>query len=127
MSSDDARVTIYFDGACPLCRAEIDHYRSLDDENRLCFIDAAVSDAPLGPALTQTAALARFHVREETGALLSGASAFVRVWQSLPRWRWAARLARLPGALFVLEIGYRASLIIRPWIARIVSRRMARL
>ena len=47
--------------------------------------------------LSRQQALARFHVRRADGRLVSGAAAFVSLWQQLPRWRWAARLAGLPG------------------------------
>ncbi len=64
----------------------------------------------------------RFHVRAGDGRLLSGAAAFVEVWARLPRWRWAARAASIPGALTVLEWGYRRFLPIRPLISRLFDR-----
>lgn len=123
MADGEDRVTVYYDGTCPLCRAEIGHYRSIDEQNRLCFIDASAEASPLGSDLERKEALARFHVRDESGRLLSGAAAFVRVWETLPRWRWAARMARVPGVLWLLEIGYRVSLVVRPRIARFSVKR----
>ena len=49
----------------------------------------------------------RFHVLAGNGRLVSGAIAFVDVWRRLPRWRWAARVASLPGAMTILEFGCR--------------------
>lgn len=60
----------------------------------------------------------RFHVRARDGRVLSGAAAFVEVWTRLPRWRWAARAASLPGALIALEWGYRCFLPVRPFLSR---------
>jgi hypothetical protein len=37
------------------------------------------------------------------GRVLSGAAAFVEVWTRLPKWRWAARAASLPGAIPALD------------------------
>jgi len=34
-------LTVYFDGACPLCRREIAHYRSRDRAARIAFLDIA--------------------------------------------------------------------------------------
>jgi predicted DCC family thiol-disulfide oxidoreductase YuxK len=70
----------------------------------------------------------RFHVRAGDGRVLSGAAAFVEVWSRLPRWRWAARAASLPGALAALELGYRMFLPLRPIISgffRRIRRRRA--
>jgi predicted DCC family thiol-disulfide oxidoreductase YuxK len=64
----------------------------------------------------------RFHVRASDGSVLSGAAAFVEVWTRLPKWRWAARAASLPGALAALELGYRMFLPVRPIISRVFGR-----
>ncbi len=47
MQSDDQSLTVYFDGACPLCRMEIDHYRKQDSAGKICFLDVSRSDQPL--------------------------------------------------------------------------------
>ena len=60
----------------------------------------------------------RFHVRASDGRVLSGAAAFVEVWTRLPRWRWAARFAGLPGVTPLLEVGYRLFLPIRPYLSK---------
>jgi hypothetical protein len=41
----------------------------------------------------------------------------------LPGWRWAARVAALPGVLPTLELGYRLFLPIRPYISRLAGRK----
>jgi len=113
--------TVYFDGSCPLCRAEIDYYRRKDDAGALCFVDVSQSPDTLAEGLTRQAAMERFHVRAPDGQLLSGAVAFVAVWQRLPAWRWAARAAALPGALRILELGYRLFLPVRPVLSRLAG------
>ena len=64
----------------------------------------------------------RFHVRASDGRVLSGAAAFVEVWTRLPKWRWAARAAALPGVLTTLEFGYRMFLPVRPFISHSYGR-----
>ena len=117
MQPDD-KPTVFYDGSCPLCRAEIDLYRRQDADGRVCFVDVSAADAPLDPRLTSEAAMARFHVRTADGALRSGAAAFVTLWSALPAWRLAARIARFPGVTPLLELGYRAFLPVRPRLSR---------
>ena len=119
--------TIYFDGSCPLCSFEIDHYASCVGGDKLGFVDVSRNDARLGADLTSDTAMRRFHVRRSDGSLVSGAWAFVEVWDTLPGWQWAARVVKIRGVLPVLEVGYRAFLLIRPFISKAVGRLSARL
>lgn len=114
-----APLTVYYDGACPLCAAEIRLYRRCRGAERLAWIDVS-TDGPsdLGPGLTRMAARARFHVRDAEGRLASGAAAFLLLWSHLPAWRLLARLRHVPGLPWIAERAYRAFLPLRPWLAR---------
>ncbi len=122
MASERSKSTVYFDGSCPLCTAEVGYYRRKDKAEALCFID--VSDAASLPpdGISRQGAMERFHVRAGDGRVLSGAAAFVEVWARLPNWQWAARAAALPGALAGLEMGYRLFLRFRPFVSRLFGR-----
>ena len=114
-ASTDTAPCVYFDGGCPLCSKEIATYRAARGADQLRWVDAqACDEAALGPALDRKVALARLHVRLADGSLLSGAAAFVAIWQRLPAFRLLAWLARVPGALLLMEGAYRAFLKIRP-------------
>lgn len=121
MSNCD-KLTIYFDGSCPLCRAEIGHYMKQDRSEAFDTTDVSRPEALCGPDLDRAVAIKRFHVRRADGTLVSGAAAFVEIWEQLPRWRWAARIARVPGMLTVLELSYRAFLPVRPWVSALFGR-----
>jgi len=112
------RTTIYYDGACPLCRAEIAQYARQDTACALDLVDASDPAATLPPELDRDTALGRFHVTAADGRLLSGAEAFVEVWRRLPGWQALARVARLPGATPAMEGLYRAFLHLRPGVVR---------
>ena len=88
-----SKTTAYYDGNCPLCRAEIDMYRKQDTDNRIKLIDVSVTDVGLPAGLDRIKAMARFHVMSTNGRLVSGAEAFIEVWRQLPSWRWVATVS----------------------------------
>lgn len=115
-------VTVYYDGACPLCVAEMAHYRRQDREGRLRLIDVSQGDAALPSGLSRQAALARLHVVDSEGRLRSGAAAFAALWRAVPAWVWLGRIAqtRLAGSL--LEGLYRLFLPVRPVVSGLARR-----
>ena len=122
MPDQPLKSTVYFDGACPLCRTEIVYYRKVDQDSALCFVDVSDIGAETPDGVSQSQAMARFHVRASDGRVLSGAAAFVEVWARLPKWRWAAKFASLPGVRVALEFGYSLFLPVRPLISRMFAR-----
>ncbi|MEM9288164.1 MAG: DUF393 domain-containing protein [Pseudomonadota bacterium] len=113
--------TVYFDGSCPLCTVEIKHYASRENGESLDFVDVSAGTRALGPGLDADAAMRRFHVRLPDGSLLSGARAFIAIWETLPGWRWLATVAQVPGVPTLLEGAYRVFLPIRPILSRIAQ------
>jgi predicted DCC family thiol-disulfide oxidoreductase YuxK len=123
-------LTVFYDGACPLCTAEIGLYRGCRGAERIAFVDvAAAGGGPVAPGLDRAAALKRFHVRSADGSLASGAAGFGYLWLALPGWRWLGRIVLLPGILQVTELTYRGFLKVRPalqWIWRVKAAVRAR-
>ena len=115
-------LTVFYDGACPLCRAEMGIYRNCAGADRIAFVDvAAAPDGAIVPGLDKADALKRFHVRGADGAVMSGAAGFAALWMRLPRWRLIGRFLHRPAVMPIAEFGYRAFLVVRPalqWIAR---------
>ncbi len=88
--------------------------KNIDTHQSLKFLDVSVNDCSSNGVLSQKDAMARFHVLTSDGKLLSGAKAFVEVWQGLPRWRLLAKVFSFPGLTALLELVYRIFLLLRP-------------
>jgi predicted DCC family thiol-disulfide oxidoreductase YuxK len=103
--TEKADLTVCYNGACPVCRAEVEHYRRLADADagaRLHFLDVAADPAGAAPrGLAGEAPFRRLHAVSPDGRVLAGVEAFAAVWERLPRYRWLAKLVRRPvvGAL----------------------------
>ena len=111
------KLIVWHDGGCPLCRREIALMRRLDRRSAIHFVDvtsAPASVCPIDPAEM----LARFHVSEEEGRLLSGAAAFAAMWRAIPLLRPLGLAARSPWLLALLERLYLRFLHYRPWLQR---------
>ena len=115
-----ARCEVFFDGSCPLCRAEIGLYRTSGSQARFTNI-ADETTAP--PAeISREQAMKRFHVRRSDGRLVSGAAAFAELWKATPGWRWLGHVAALPPLVWIAEGAYRLFLLVRPAVQRAVRR-----
>lgn len=122
MNDAAPRVTVLYDGACPLCRREIGVYQRSAGAGAIRWQDVSVPGTEPG-CITREDALRRFHVIDGEGRIRSGADAFITLWLSLPRWRWIGRLASLPPLPWLLERAYRGFLRVRPSIQRLAARR----
>ncbi len=108
------RLTLYYDGGCPVCTREVGFYQRRCGAERIKWVNLAqCADAELGTDLSREAAYARLHARLPDGELVSGARAFAALWQALPAFRLAGRVAALPGVVHALDWGYRGFLKLR--------------
>ena len=113
------RLTVWFDGACPLCRREIGLMQRLDRQSAIHFVD--VSDGAEGACpIDRQELLQRFHAQERDGPILVGAPAFAAMWRAIPVLRPLGILARWPPVLAFLHLAYRGFLKIRPTFQRLL-------
>jgi len=121
-SGADCRPVAFYDGGCGLCRREVAHYRVIDRDNRIEWVDIN-SDRRLLDMLgvSHEQAMKRMHVLGADGVLRDGAAAFVALWSALPYYRVIARLIYLTRTTGLLDAAYRR---FAPWR---YARRRARL
>ncbi len=99
---------VFYDGGCPLCRREIQHYRRLDRLRRLRWVDITREPARVVRyGLTVEQAMRRFHVLDRFGCWQTGVSAFLELWSHLPYYRWMACVVRVLRLRRPLELLYR--------------------
>ncbi len=113
-------LTVWYDGACPLCIREIALMRRLDKRRAINFVDVAPKDAAC--PIDRTLLLARFHAQEAGQPVVSGAAAFAAMWRTIPVLRPLGLVARNAMVLALLERTYTAFLKFRPRLQRLAAR-----
>lgn len=104
-------LTVYYDGACPVCRREIGFYQRRTGGD-VAYCDVATEACP-APDLGREQALQRFHVRLPDGGLVSGAAAFLALWRATPGLRLPARLLSAAPVVALLDVAYGGFLRLR--------------
>ena len=103
----ESRVTMLYDGSCPLCSREVNHYRKIDRHGAVNWVDIALDQTILNQHnITFEAAMRHLHVLTVNGSIVKGAYAFAEIWRALPYYRYLAKLVSLPGVLPVLNRAY---------------------
>ena len=119
MADPMTSVTVWYDGACPLCIREIALMRRLDKREAIHFVDVAPEEAAC--PVDRTLLLARFHAQESGQSVVSGAAAFAAMWRAIPVLRPLGLVARNGVVLALLERIYMAFLKVRPRLQRLVT------
>lgn len=127
-------LTLFFDGACPICQLEMDRLRERDGLKRLVFTDIAqpgFDPAPWGATLTDMQAL--IHAARPDGSLVIGVEALHLAYTAVGLGHWTLP-GMLPGlkplaerayALFARR-RYQTSALLMPWLTRLAAARALR-
>ncbi|MGB5439958.1 MAG: DUF393 domain-containing protein [Gammaproteobacteria bacterium] len=101
------QVTMFYDGGCQLCSREVLHYRRLDHEQAVNWVNISADVKQLESLnLTREEAMARLHVIDSSGKLQTGAAAFAALWSALPYYRWLAACVRTLHLVPLLDLIY---------------------
>lgn len=74
--------TLYYDGACPLCRGEINKLARFSDGNLELVDIHRIDESETG--LNKADLLARLHLKTAGGEWITGLKANIRAWQGTP-------------------------------------------
>lgn len=107
---------VLYNDRCPICRAEIEHYRAYTQAQDLSIRFEDLHEADLSRwGVDAAGAAKRLHVRHGDG-VLSGVDAFIALWREMPRYRFLARVVALPGIRPLA--GWVYNKVLAPWLYR---------
>lgn len=112
---DKAKLTVYYDGACPKCRRDRQNYEKLSGRSgeQVCWFDITGQDSRLRElGIDPQKALSELHVRDENGRIVSELDAYILLMHHVPGLKPFAWLIGLP--------------LIRPWLAELYHRQVNR-
>ncbi|MBU6468843.1 MAG: DUF393 domain-containing protein [Betaproteobacteria bacterium] len=115
------QLTLFYDGACPLCQAEILFLSSRNEAGLLHFVDVNSSDYdPQKTGISCSQALSAMYAQFEDGNVIHGAKVFPAAYRraNLPFLAWLFSL-KLLQPLF--NVGYRFFARYRHYISKILG------
>ncbi|KAI9022362.1 hypothetical protein DFJ74DRAFT_669216 [Hyaloraphidium curvatum] len=93
------KVTALYNGSCPICRVEIEHYQRIAARRGSAV---GFSDAVADPSSAERCGVGsedakkRLHAIDADGRVHAGVDAFLLLWKELPGYRWLGKLVSLP-------------------------------
>lgn len=105
---EKCQLTIFYDGSCGVCHAEISHYRSIAGQ-RIQFVNIADPDfdaSVFGKSLESFQS--QMHALDAEGHFFTGVDAFCQLWDLLPSpfYPRLSTFVRVPGINCMARAGY---------------------
>ena len=122
------KLTIFFDGGCPLCKREVDFLQSKNQKGALSFIDINTSDfsSDLKHGITYKQAMDRIHAMKSDGSVIKDIKVFQEAY-SLIGLGWIYAPTKLPildkfiEFIYGLWAKYRLKITLRPSIEKLCA------
>lgn len=100
------KLTLFYDGYCPLCKSEMAKLEALDQRDHLAFEDIQSPGFSLRyPNIDVPEANRILHAQYEDGSMIYGLDVTHQAWRLVGRHRWLA-LLRLPIIRWFADFGY---------------------
>lgn len=115
----NSSINVYYDGLCLLCSREIEHYMRQNGSESINFIDITSSSFdPEQEGVDPRRVHKVMHVKKSNGEFATEVEAFIEIWQHLPKYQWAARLAQKKSVRLILDAGYIMFAMLRPYLPK---------
>lgn len=101
----EKKIKVYYDGECHMCTATMDSLRKTSQGETFHPVDVTKGELP--PGVDMSGALHNMHAIDDAGNVYVGGDAVLRILEEYPRWRWLARIGRLPGIRHLMYGVYR--------------------
>lgn len=102
----DGTLTLFYDGACPLCLREVNFLRGRDRRGTIRFLDIAAPDFRAEDyGFTYAALMERIYARLPDGTTLTGVEVFRQLYARVG-FGWLVPLTRLFGIRHALDFAY---------------------
>jgi predicted DCC family thiol-disulfide oxidoreductase YuxK len=114
-------IQIFYDGACRVCAAEIEHYLRRDHGGRLQGVDISAPDFVAPAGLTHAALMYELHVIDAGGTIYRNIAAFEVIWRAFPGdlfYRFLSTLFALPLFHPLARCGYRIFARLRRYLPK---------
>jgi len=113
---------VFYDGACSVCAAEMNHYRRREHGGRLVFVDLSNPDFDPTPFnITLEAFNYEMHAIDREGRVYRGVEAFWAIWRAFPTstgYGVFATLIALPGVNHLARLAYLVFARFRKYLPR---------
>jgi predicted DCC family thiol-disulfide oxidoreductase YuxK len=106
MTSSKPKDTLFYDGECPICNAEISRLKTHVNDDLVCVDIHSATSTPTD----KQAMFSQLHLLTADGNLLVGLEANVAAWQHT-KWRRVANILLWPVVRWFAELGYQGWLL----------------
>ena len=98
------KITVYYDGACPICLKELAFYRRFEGKGDILWYDITGKDEALrSEGIDPRQALQSLHIRNGRGEIVTNVDAFILLWANVWPFKPFAWIASVPPVKFLIK------------------------
>lgn len=96
---------VYYDGTCPMCNVFASKVNTSSKNQEFVLLDANKNNLPSN--ISKERVLKEIHVVSEDGQIYRNSDAIMKILETYPRWRFIARLGKLPVIRQLMWLSYK--------------------